>query len=74
MLARPANRIRPGALVRPPEADRPLVDGLDVAGRICMIESRCRLKARLHAAEARFFADPDRAPLADIAPRPPRAA
>jgi Rrf2 family nitric oxide-sensitive transcriptional repressor len=69
-LARPATEIRLGAIVRLLEAGQPLVDCFAPGGGDCTINGRCRLKARLRAAEAAFLADLDRSTLADIALRP----
>jgi Rrf2 family nitric oxide-sensitive transcriptional repressor len=69
-LARPAAEIRLGAIVRLLEAGQPLVDCFAPGGSDCTINGRCRLKARLRAAEAAFLADLDRSTLADIALRP----
>ena len=69
-LARPAAEIRLGAIVRLLEAGQPLVDCFAPGGGDCTINGRCRVKARLRAAEAAFLADLDRSTLADIALRP----
>ena len=69
-LARPAAEIRLGAIVRLLEAGQPLVDCFAPGGGDCTINGRCRLKARLRAAEAAFLDDLDRSTLADIALRP----
>lgn len=66
VLARPAREIRLGALVRLLEEGQPLVECF-ASGGDCSIAGRCRLKARLRAAEAAFLADLDRSTLADIA-------
>ncbi|GAB4390205.1 RrF2 family transcriptional regulator [Albidovulum sp.] len=68
VLARPADQIRLGALVRLLEEGQPLVECF-ASGGDCSIDGHCRLKARLRAAEAAFLADLDRATLADIALR-----
>lgn len=70
ILARPATDIRLGAIVRLLEEGQPLVECFAVTGGDCTINGRCRLKARLRAAEAAFLADLDRSTLADIALRP----
>ena len=70
MLARPATEIRLGAIVRSLEEGQPLVECFAANGGDCTIDARCRLKARLRAAEAAFMADLDRSTLADIALRP----
>ena len=69
-LARPATEIRLGAIVRSLEEGQPLVECFAANGGDCTIDARCRLKARLRAAEAAFMADLDRSTLADIALRP----
>ncbi|GAB4292816.1 MAG: nitric oxide-sensing transcriptional repressor NsrR [Roseovarius sp.] len=66
VLARPADQIRLGALVRLLEEGQPLVECF-ASGGDCSLDGRCRLKARLRAAEAAFLADLDRSTLADIA-------
>jgi Rrf2 family nitric oxide-sensitive transcriptional repressor len=71
VLARPAADIRLGALIRLLEDGQPLVECLAPDGGACNIEGRCRLKARLRAAENAFLADMDRSTLADIALDPP---
>lgn len=70
MLARPASEIRLGAIIRLLEEGQPLVECFGPDGGDCSIDGRCRLKARLRAAEAAFLADLDRSTLADIALRP----
>lgn len=74
VLARPADRIRLGAVVRSLEDCQPLVECLSANGGACMIDGRCRLKTRMRSAEAAFLADLDRSTLADIAlgPEPGR--
>jgi len=67
VLARPAGDIRLGAVIRLLEEGQPLVECLGTDGSACTINGRCRLKARLRAAEAAFLADLDRSTLADIA-------
>ena len=66
-LARPASEIRLGAVVRLLEDGQPLVECLGSYGGACTLDGRCRLKARLRSAEVAFFADLDRATLADVA-------
>lgn len=70
MLSRPAGDIRLGQLVRLLEEDQPLVECLAAGGGSCRIDSQCRLKSRLRAAEAAFLAELDRSTVADIALRP----
>ncbi|MDP3961029.1 MAG: Rrf2 family transcriptional regulator [Pseudorhodobacter sp.] len=67
MLARPAHEIGLGAVVRVLEAGQALVACFGAGGAGCSLIGCCRLKARLHAAEAAFLADLDRTTLADIA-------
>ena len=67
VLARPANEIRLGDLVRVLEEGQPLVECLGADGGACVLDGRCRLKGRLRAAEAAFLAELDRTTLADIA-------
>jgi len=70
MLARPAREIGLGEVVRVLEAGQVLVACFGASGGgACSLTGCCRLKARLHAAEAAFLADLDRATLADIALR-----
>lgn len=69
MLARPAREVRLGALVGMLEEGQSLVECFATGGD-CSIDGRCRLKARLRAAEAAFLADLDRSTLADIALQP----
>lgn len=69
-LARPAAEIRLGEIIRLLEEGQPLVECFASNGGDCTIDGRCRLKARLRAAEAAFLADLDRSTLADIALRP----
>lgn len=69
-LALPAAEIPIGAIVRLLEAGQPLVECFAPGGGDCSIDGRCRLKARLRAAEAAFHAALDRSTLADIALRP----
>jgi len=70
-LARPAGQICLGAVVQLLEEGQPLVECFGPAGgSACTIEGRCRLRARLRAAETAFLADLDRTTLADIALAP----
>ncbi len=70
ILARPAEEIRLGAVVRLLEEDQPLVECLGADGGNCVIDGQCRLKVRFRSAEAAFLADLDRSTLADIALTP----
>ncbi|WP_436643278.1 Rrf2 family transcriptional regulator [Microbaculum sp. FT89] len=67
VLARPAEDIRIGAVVRLLEEGQALVECFAPDGGDCTITGCCRLKARLRSAEAAFLADLDRSTLADIA-------
>lgn len=71
-LARPAETITLGDVVRSLEARQALVECFRADGGACTLEPRCRLKARLAAANAAFLAALDRTTLADCAyPAPP---
>jgi Rrf2 family nitric oxide-sensitive transcriptional repressor len=72
-LARPAERIGLGLVVRLLEEGQPLVECFGADGGCCSLNGQCRLKARLRSAEAAFLADLDRSTLADIALAPLRA-
>ncbi|AZQ68659.1 Rrf2 family transcriptional regulator [Silicimonas algicola] len=72
MLARPAAEIGLGDLVRLLEQDQALVECFSADGGCC-VTPICRLKHKLHYAEAAFLAELDRATLADIALPPPAA-
>ena len=74
MLARPAEEVRLGAIVRLLEEGQPLVECLGPSGGDCAIDGRCRLKARLRAAEQAFLTELDRTTLADIVLPPQRGA
>ncbi|WP_415182206.1 RrF2 family transcriptional regulator [Phaeovulum sp.] len=67
MLARPADQVRLGDVIRILEDGQALVDCFAVGGGDCTITGCCLLKARLRNAEAAFLADLDRSTLADIA-------
>ena len=67
MLARAADEIRLGAVIRLLEEGQPLVECFAADGGACTIDSQCRLKTRLRHAEAAFLADMDRSTLADVA-------
>lgn len=66
-LARPADQIRLGEIVRVLEAGQALVECFAAGGGACTVTGCCRLKARLRSAEAAFLADLDRSTLASIA-------
>jgi len=67
VLAKAAQDIRLGTVVRLLEEGQALVECFGPGGGDCSITGCCRLKARLRSAEASFLADLDRATLADIA-------
>jgi Rrf2 family transcriptional regulator, nitric oxide-sensitive transcriptional repressor len=66
MLARPAHEIGLGDIVRILEQDQALVECFSSQGACC-VTPVCRLKGKLHVAEATFLAELDRSTLADIA-------
>lgn len=66
-LARSPEDIRLGDIVRVLEEGQPLVECFMASGGGCTIDGRCRLKARLRAAEKAFLANLDRSTLADVA-------
>jgi Rrf2 family nitric oxide-sensitive transcriptional repressor len=70
VLARRPEDIRLGAVVRLLEEGQPLVECLSDGGGACVIDARCRLKARLRMAEVAFLAELDRTTLADVALAP----
>lgn len=75
VLAKPADQIRLGDIVRLLETGQPLVECFQASGGACIVMGCCRLKARLRSAEAAFLADLDRSTLADVAlPRMERVA
>ncbi|WP_112322831.1 RrF2 family transcriptional regulator [Oceanibium sediminis] len=74
VLARPAEEIRLGAVIRLLEEGQAMVECFGSESGTCTIEPQCRLKARLKSAENAFLADLDRTTLADIALSPARAA
>jgi len=67
MLARLPDAIRLGDVVRLLEEDQPLVECFETKANTCSLDGRCRLKARLRAAETAFLAHLDHATLADVA-------
>ena len=66
-LARPADQIGLGDVVRLLEQGQPLVECFQASGGACSIGGCCRLKSRLRSAEKAFFADLDRSTVADVA-------
>ncbi|MDO9524543.1 MAG: Rrf2 family transcriptional regulator [Gemmobacter sp.] len=67
MLARAPQAIRLGEVVRLLGEDQPLVECFHAKTNTCLLDGRCRLKARLRAAELAFLAHLDGATLADVA-------
>lgn len=72
-LARPADEITIGAVVRALEARHALVECFQADGGACVLTPRCRLKGRLASAREAFLAELDRTTLAECtySPRPP---
>jgi Rrf2 family nitric oxide-sensitive transcriptional repressor len=66
-LARPAEAIRIGDVVRALEERHALVECFRPDGGHCILTPRCGLKGRLAAARAAFLAELDRSTLADCA-------
>jgi len=67
VLRRTPESIRLGDVVRLLEQGQALVECFGADGGECTIDGRCRLKARLRSAEARFLDDLNGSTLADIA-------
>jgi Rrf2 family transcriptional regulator, nitric oxide-sensitive transcriptional repressor len=66
-LARPAEAISVGEVVRRLEARHAIVECVRADGGSCVLTPRCRLKARLKRASEAFLRDLDRTSLADCA-------
>jgi Rrf2 family transcriptional regulator, nitric oxide-sensitive transcriptional repressor len=66
-LARPAQSITLGEIVRALEQRHALVECFRVDGGQCVLKPRCRLKARLAAAREAFLRELDATTLADCA-------
>jgi Rrf2 family nitric oxide-sensitive transcriptional repressor len=66
-LARPADDITLGEIVRLLEARSALVECFRPDGGACVLTPRCRLKGRLQAARAAFLRELDRTTLAECA-------
>jgi Rrf2 family nitric oxide-sensitive transcriptional repressor len=71
-LARPADQISLGAVVRRLEARHAIVECFRSDGGACALTPRCRLKGRLAAAAEAFLSELDKTSLADCAYHPPR--
>jgi Rrf2 family nitric oxide-sensitive transcriptional repressor len=69
-LARPAEEINVGEIVRLGEGASPLVECFDLATNKCVITPACRLKHMLAEANDAFYAVLDRYTLAEIVTRP----
>ncbi|TNF17285.1 MAG: Rrf2 family transcriptional regulator [Rhodobacteraceae bacterium] len=67
VLLQPPDSVRLGDVIRHLEQGQALVECFGADGGDCTIDGRCRLKARLRSAEARFLEDLNGATLADIA-------
>src|SRR5208282_5384350 len=65
MLARPADDIRVGEVVRGHEQDQALVECFRLDGGACSLLPRCRLRGMLAAAKEAFYQHLDRHTLAD---------
>ena len=72
-LARAADTITIGAVVRALEARHALVECFRPDGGACVLSPTCRLAARLDRARAAFLADLDTVTLAEMAWTPPQA-
>ena len=66
-LARPAQAITLGQVVRALEGPHPLVECFREDGGDCVLKPRCRLKARLAAAREAFLRELDATTLAECA-------
>lgn len=73
-LARPAEEITVGAVVRALEARHALVECFQADGGACVLAPRCRLKGRLAKAREAFLAELDRTTLAECVYVPLEAA
>ncbi len=65
MLARPANQINVGAVIRSREEDQALVECFRADGGACTLLPRCRLRGILDAAKNAFYEHLDCYTLAD---------
>lgn len=72
-LARPAEAITLGQVVRDLERDQPMVECFRADGGACVLTPQCRLRKRLAAAREAFLGELDTTTLAECAwPAPPR--
>lgn len=69
-LARPAEAISLGEIVRTLESDQALVECFRADGGACVLTPRCRLKRRLAAAREAFLRSLDATTLAECTYRP----
>lgn len=67
MLARPADQIRLGDVVRALDRDRPQVECMRSDGGACILNGQCLLRARLLVAREAFLAQLNESTLDDIA-------
>lgn len=65
MLARPANEIRVGEVIRSYEQDQALVECFRADGGACTLLPRCRLRGMLTAAKSAFYQHLNQYTLAD---------
>jgi Rrf2 family nitric oxide-sensitive transcriptional repressor len=72
-LARPAEEVRIGALVRQTEGQAKLVECFDMATNTCRLAGNCNLKAALAEAMRAFYESLDRLTLRDLVKGPRRA-
>lgn len=72
-LARPAEEVRIGALVRQTEGQAGLVECFDPATNRCRLAAACNLKAALGEAMRAFYDSLDRLTLRDLVTGPRRA-
>ena len=70
MLARPANRIKVGDVVKFGEQGLPLVECFDAGNNACVITPACRLKGMLGEAVRAFQSVLDKYTIADICDKP----
>jgi Rrf2 family nitric oxide-sensitive transcriptional repressor len=76
-LARAAQKISLGEVVRVLEFEQPIVECFRADGGDCIVTPRCRLRSKLAAAQTAFLRELDRTSLAECAfpkPRPAKLA
>ena len=74
MLARPADKIKVGEVIRSHEHDQALVECFRADGGACNLLPRCRLRGMLTTAKNAFYQHLDNFTLADCLVRPVRSA